>query len=211
MNSDRPGAGRPTRAQAQQRHEELLDRALDIFLDRGFEQTTIEEIAKAVSTSKRTIYAYHEDKAALFKAAVTRAIQRYTQPREVFEAAATDDLEETLAAVGRLRIANMATPNAIKLQRILAAQSYRFPELFNAAFEEGVGPAIDFLCALFAHHMARGEINVAEPMRAATAFLSLVVGGPARILVSGNVLDGAELEARIRFAVRLFLDGVRRR
>lgn len=209
MKSDRPSAGRPTRVQAEQRHEELLDTALDIFLERGFEQTTIEEIATAVSTSKRTVYAYYEDKSALFKAAVSRAIERYTMPRAVFEAIATEDIEETLMAFARMRVANIATPVALKLQRILAAQSYRFPELFNAAFEQGAGPAIDFLCDLFARHSARGEIDVAEPQRAAVAFLSLVVGGPTRILVSGNVLDDEELEARIRFAVRLFLDGVR--
>ena len=33
----RPGAGRPTRAQAEQRHQELLDRALEMFLEKGYE------------------------------------------------------------------------------------------------------------------------------------------------------------------------------
>lgn len=185
--------------------------ALGIFLERGFEQTTMEEIAACVGMSKRTVYARHEDKAALFKATVRRAIERYTVPREVVQAAITGDLQSSLMAVARLRIANMATPVAIRLQRILGAQSFRFPELFNEAFEVGVGPVIDVLCDLFARHTAHGEINVAEPQRASVAFLSLAVSGPARILVSGNVLDEAETEARIRFAVSLFLDGIRRR
>jgi TetR/AcrR family transcriptional regulator, mexJK operon transcriptional repressor len=171
----------------------------------------MEEIATAVGMSKRTVYARYEDKAALFKAAVRRAIERYTVPREAVEAVATDDLEETLTAVARLRIANVATPVGTKLQRILSAQSYRFPELFNAAFEEGAGPTIDFLADLFERYHARGEIDVTEPRMAATAFLSLVVSGPTRIIVSGNVLEDQEIEERIRFAIRLFLDGVRRR
>jgi TetR/AcrR family transcriptional repressor of mexJK operon len=202
--------GRPTRAQQEQRHEELLNVALDIFLERGFEQTTMEEIATHVGMSKRTVYARYEDKGALFKAAVRRAIERYTVPRDALEAVATDDLEETLAAIARLRIANVATPVATKLQRILSAQSYRFPELFTAAFEEGAGPTISFLCDLFVRYSTQGKINVTEPRRAATAFLSLVVGGPARIIVSGNVLDRTETERHIRFAVGLFLRGVGR-
>ena len=185
--------------------------ALDIFLERGFEQTTMEEIATQVGMSKRTVYARYEDKGALFKAAVRRAIERYTVPREVVESVACDDLEDTLAAIARQRIANLATPIATKLQRILSAQSYRFPELFNDAFEEGTGPTIDFLCDLFMRHSAQGEINVTEPHRAATAFLSLAVGGPARVIVSGNRLDGKEVEKHIRFAVNLFLRGVGRR
>jgi AcrR family transcriptional regulator len=202
-------AGRPTREQQVQRHEELLSVALDIFLERGFEQTTMEEIATCVGMSKRTVYAYYEDKPALFKAAVRRAIALYTMPRGAIEAVLTDDLEESLVAIGRQRVTNMATPVATKLQRILGTQSFRFPELFNESFEKGAGPAIDVLCALFARHGK--EIDVGEPAAAAAAYLSLVVGGPTRIIVSGNVLGEAEIERRIRFAVGLFLNGVRRR
>jgi len=211
MTPPRPGVGRPTRAQQELRHEQLLNVALDLFLERGFEPATMEEIAAHVGMSKRTVYARYPDKGALFKAAVRRAIERYTVPRAALEALATDDLEETLAAIARLRIANVATPVATKLQRILSAQSYRFPELFHAAFEQGAGPTIGFLADLFARYSALGEIKVTEPRRAASAFLSLVVGGPARIIVSGNKLDRAEIERHIRFAVDLFLHGVRRR
>jgi TetR/AcrR family transcriptional repressor of mexJK operon len=211
LTVSRPGVGRPTRAQQEQRHEELLNIALDIFLERGFEQATMEEIAIQVGMSKRTVYARYEDKGALFKAAVRRAIERTTMPREALEAVATDDLEETLAAIARLRIVNVARPVATKLQRILSAQSYRFPELFNAAFEEGAGPTIRFLTDLFERFSKQGEINVTEPQRAAAAFLSLAVGGPARIIVSGNKLDDTEIEKHIRFAVGLFLVGIRRR
>jgi TetR/AcrR family transcriptional regulator, mexJK operon transcriptional repressor len=206
----RPGAGRPTREQQEQRQEELLSVALDIFLERGFEQTTIEEIAVQVGMSKRTVYAKYEDKNALFKAAVRRAIDEYTVPRAALEAAVTDDLdlEETLLAVARVRIANVATPVATKLQRILIAQSYRFPELFHTAFEDGAGPTVSFLGDLFVRYTREGVINVTEPARAATAFLSLVVGGPARLIVSGNKVGKAELEKHIRFAVGIFMGGV---
>ena len=204
-------AGRPTRAQAEQRHEELLSVALDIFLERGFEQTTMEEIATCVGMSKRTVYAYYDDKPALFKAAVRRAIELYTLPKAQIEAVVTGDLEESLIAIGRQRIKNISAPAGAKLQRILGAQSFRFPELFNESYEQGAEPVIEVLCELFARHEAAGEIVVKEPLRAAPAFLSLVVGGPARVIASGNVLDEAEVESRIRFAVGLFLNGVRRR
>ena len=138
-----------------------------------------------------------------------RAIERYTVSRLDVEAIATDDLEETLAAIARQRIANVSRPVVIKLQRILSAQSYRFPELFNAAFEDGAGPTMSFLCKLFETCTREGKLKVTEPQRAATAFLSLVVGGPARIIVSGHKLEATEIERHIRFAVRLFLVGVR--
>src|SRR5262249_1476726 len=112
--------------------------------------------------------------------------------------------------VARLRIANVARPVVIKLQRILTAQSYRFPDLFNVAFEEGAGPTVDFLSDLFVRYHKEGKINVTEPQRGATAFLSLVVGGPARLIISGSQLDETEVARHIRFTVSLFLDGVGR-
>ncbi len=211
MAVPRPGVGRPTRDQQEQRHEELLNVALDIFLEKGFEQATMEEIAVSVGMSKRTVYARYEDKPALFKAAVRRAIMRYTVPREALDVIDANQLENALNAIAHQRIVNLMKPVAIKLQRILSTQSYRFPELFKVAFDEGAGPTIDFLCDLFTHHAALGAITVAEPRRAATAFLSLAVGGPARIIVSGNTLDDTQIDQHIRFTVRLFLDGVRPR
>jgi TetR/AcrR family transcriptional repressor of mexJK operon len=206
--TDRPGVGRPTREQQEQRHEELLNVALDIFLEKGFDQTTMEEVAIRVGMSKRTVYARYEDKARLFRAAVHRAIERYTVSRAEVEALARKDLRETLIAIARQRIANVATPVATKLQRILTAQSHRFPELFHAAFEEGAGPTMGFLKDLFARYSKLGEIHVSDPRRAAVAFLSLAVGGPARLIVAGNKIDGKEIEDHIRFTVDLFLKGV---
>ena len=57
-----------TREQAEARLEELLDSALDHFLQHGFELATIDMIATAVNMTKRTVYAKFEDKAGLFLA-----------------------------------------------------------------------------------------------------------------------------------------------
>jgi TetR/AcrR family transcriptional repressor of mexJK operon len=207
----RPRAGRPTRGQAEQRQAELLERALDMFLEKGYELTTIEAIATSTSMTKRTVYARYEDKAALFRAAVQHAIERWIVPDETLRALDTGDLESTLTAVARMRVAYVGTPEGLKLQRIINAESYRFPDIFTAAFEQGTKPVVVFLAALFRRHAALGTINVARCEMAASAFLSLVVGGPVRVIVSGNRLEPADLEDRIAFSVKLFLDGVRSR
>jgi TetR/AcrR family transcriptional regulator, mexJK operon transcriptional repressor len=205
------GAGRPTREQAEQRRSQLLNSALDMFLDRGYEQTTIEAIAAAVSMTKRTIYARYDDKAALFRAAVQNAIERWIVPDETLRSLETADLEATLVAVARMRVAHVMTPEGLKLQRIINTESYRFPEIFTASYQQATAPVIEFLADLFRRHQATGAITVARPKMAASAFLSLVVGGPVRIIVSGNQLDPDDLEERIAFSVALFLNGVKAR
>jgi AcrR family transcriptional regulator len=207
----RPRAGRPTREQAEARHEELLDRALDHFLDKGFEQATIEAIAADVGMTKRTVYARYPDKASLFRAAVHRAIERYSLPPESIEATDVGDLEQTLVNIAMLRIDLVASPRGLKLQRIINTESYRFPEIFTETYEIGALPTIRFLADLLERETKAGRLAIEEPMMAANLFMSMVVSGPVRFILSGVPLNGKRLKANVAYGVRFFLDGARPR
>ena len=207
----RARAGRPTREQAEARHGELLDCALDHFLDKGYEPATIEAIASAVGMTKRTVYARYPDKAALFRAAVHRAIERYTIPLERIEATDCGDLEQTLRNIARLRIDLVSSPQGLKLQRIINTESYRFPEIFTEVYEVGALPTIKFLARLLKRETQAGRLAIAEPAKAANVFMSMVVSGPVRIIVAGGAVPDKELDERIAYAVRLFLNGARPR
>lgn len=207
----RARAGRPTRQQAEARHTELLEVALDHFLDRGYEAATIEAIASAVGMTKRTVYGLYADKPALFHAAVHRAIERYAITEERIGATDCGDLEQTLRNIARLRIDLVASPQGMKLQRIINTESYRFPEIFNEVYELGALPTIQFLAQLLSRESDAGGLAIEDPAKAANVFMSMVVSGPVRIIVSGNPLSQGEIDERIAFAVRLFLNGARPR
>lgn len=182
--------------------------ALDIFLERGYEQATTLDIANALGMSKRTVYAYYKDKETLFKAAVQRSIQRYTVPIEALRALASTDLEATLIGVARLRIANVSTSEGIRLQRILTSQAYRFPELLRSLFLVGTRPTVQFLAELFEQLNASGQATITNTERAAVSFLTLVVSGPVRAITAGDRPTDQELEEQIQFSVQLFLNGI---
>ena len=207
----RRGAGRPTREQAEARHEELLDAALDLFLEHGFELTTIEMVAARVSMTRRTVYARYADKAALFGAAVQRAIERQIVPQEVLAGFDQGDLAETLESVARLRIGQVMTPNGLRLQRIINTESYRFPQIFTANFEQSAKPVMDFVAGVLDRAVAAGQIAPTDSGFAASAFMSMVVGGQVRAIVSGRGPTQAELDRKVTFTVRLLLDGLRPR
>ena len=205
-SAPRSRAGRPAKAEAGQRRAVVLDRALEVFLERGYEGATVDMIAAATGASKRTLYAHYGDKTALFKAAVERAIELYAEP-EGLTIIESDDIEETLIALGRMRLAHVVSPVGMRLQRILNAEAYRFPEIFEWARERGSRPMNVLLADLLRRHAALGRIEVESPELAAPMFLSMVVGGPARLLQAGGQIDDARLEELVRFAVRLFLRG----
>lgn len=205
------GAGRPTTEQAEARHEELLDAALDLFLEHGFELTTIEMIATRINMTKRTVYARYADKASLFRGAVQRAVERQIVPRSVLEGFDKGDLTETLASIARLRIGQVMTPNGLRLQRIINTESYRFPEIFTANFEQSARPVIDFVADLLDRASATGKIAPTDSGLAASAFMSMVISGQVRAIVSGRLPTEAEMDSKIYFTVRLLLDGLRPR
>lgn len=207
----RKGAGRPTKEQAEARFEELLDTALDLFLQHGFELTTIEMIASAMNMTKRTVYAKFEDKSALFLASVQRAIERQIVPEQELRAFDDGDLRSTLRAIGRHRIGLVQTRNGLRLQRIINTESFRFPQLLMLNYNQSARPVTDFIIELLEREAAAGRVRTADPKLAASVFLSMVVSGPVRQIVAGAPPDAEHLDALVDFAVDLFLDGMRPR
>jgi len=201
--------GRPTKEQAEQRHEQLLDRALEMFLEKGFELTTIDAIAASINMTKRTIYSRYDDKRALFRAAVQRAVEQGLVPISALEAADTGDLETTLMEIARIRVVNNLSPSGLRLQRIINAESFRFPEILES-YEQGAQPTIKFLVNLFRRHEGRGLGKLEDPVFDATMFLSMVAAS-SRMVILGKQADKAAINKRTKKCVELFLNGLRAR
>ena len=203
-----PGPGRPTRLQAEQRNLELLDKALDLFLENGYERTTIEGIAAAVGMAKRTVYAQYGDKKALFMASLQRAINEWIVPVEILQAAESDDLEETLLRIGQILVDNIMTPEGLRLLRITNAESTRMPEIGAYTHQQGTGPTLDYLADLFTRRVRPVRGEPLDAPAAALAFLYLVVGGPASLTAWGVAIDETKISSHTRYCVRIFLHGL---
>jgi AcrR family transcriptional regulator len=198
----RQGPGRPTLT-----NEELLDKALDLFLEKGFERTTIDAITASAGMAKRTVYLRYSDKTALFKAALQRAIEDWIVPVERLRAAESDDVEETLLRVGQILMENLMTPAGLRLLRITNAESARMPEIGAYTHENGTAPTIAYLADLIQRRIPFRS-DIANPEEAAFAFLYLVACGPATMAAWGVVLDKAAIDRHTQYCVRLFLYGL---
>jgi AcrR family transcriptional regulator len=58
---------------ALERHERILDAALDVFAERGYQATTVDDVAGAARTSKGGIYFHFPGKDAIFLALLDRS------------------------------------------------------------------------------------------------------------------------------------------
>lgn len=195
------GPGRPTLS-----NEELLDTALDLFLERGFERTSIEAICAAAGMAKRTVYARYGDKTTLFKAALKRAIDDWIVPIERLRAAECEDLHETLLRIARILVQNITSPAGQRLLRLTNAESGRMPEIGAYNVKLGTEPTLEHLADLFRRRLGgKGPLDAGA---AASSFLHLMVAGPASNTSWGIDLDPEELDRQTQFSVALFLHGV---
>src|SRR5690242_20784016 len=68
------------------RPQELLDAALDLFVEKGFAATRAEEVAARAGVSKGTLFLYFPSKEELFKAVVRENISgRFAEWEHEFE------------------------------------------------------------------------------------------------------------------------------
>lgn len=122
--------GRPPKDLAGSVDQRILDAAQHVFLKRGFEGATIDEIAETAPASKPTIYARFAGKDALFAAVVARVVDGLTD----FEGytASGRTLQERLVNLSSV-IVDRALKESVGLLRVTIAESPRFPNLSRGA------------------------------------------------------------------------------
>ena len=206
----RSRGGRPTRAAAAERDERLLEIATGMFMEAGFDATSMERLAEAAAIGKATLYARYSDKAALFADVLKRRILAVYEPLEeefgVLVAGA--DLGDILRRLSRQLIEKGLSPEAVALGRILSAQGSNFPDLARLAIKEGFGRQMRLIENVLARYAADPRYDLQDVPLAADLFLSLVLGRAARIKIYGIAVDPADLEQRTEAAVRLFMRGI---
>jgi AcrR family transcriptional regulator len=118
--------GRPPKDLAGDVQTRILDAAQQLFLERGFRSTSIDEIAEIAPASKPTIYAHFPGKEALFTAVVGRTINGLTDFEGFTPQGRT--VQDKLTNLGT-EIVERFIADTRDLTRATIAEAQRFPEL----------------------------------------------------------------------------------
>lgn len=202
--------GRPSRTEAEQLSERILDAATVLFFTAGYGATTIEAVARRARISKRTLYHRFDDKAALFSAVVHRTIARLRPSADVplLEGANLQEILQRLA--GMILRGALSTP-ALALHRLIVAEGARFPKLAAVVTAEGgAEDAVKLIAGVLEREARAEQLALDAPMFAARLLLSMVISWPQRrAVVLGTPMAPAERDAWARDVVNLFLNGCR--
>lgn len=198
------------RLSAPERRQALLHAATEVFLEKGYEATTLDEIIRRTGGSRRSIYTQFGSKQGLFQALVVDVAVRI-QDSARREFSARGKLRERLIRLADGLLAILYTPEVVGIGRLAVSEGARFPELAKAYYDSGPGKGADFVAAMLEQAVASGEIHCPDCLMAANVFIGMLRDNGLYLQVMLQLRPAPDEGERKRFvhsAVDLFLNGL---
>lgn len=111
------------------RPAEILAAALEIFGERGYDATRLEDVGRRAGCTKGTVFLYYESKAELFKAAVREAMAPMVRDTEQAVEEHQGSARELLTKILRLRWEHMERTRLTGLVKLLLTETGKYPDL----------------------------------------------------------------------------------
>jgi len=146
------------------RPQELLAAALDLFVERGFASTRLEDVARRAGVSKGTLYLYFENKEELFKAVVRENIVHIIGQAEDSIAASDESSPDLLRAILMAWWNQIGATKLAGITKLMMAESGNFPELVQFYNEEVIDRGNGLIASVLARGVARGEFRPVDPL-----------------------------------------------
>jgi TetR/AcrR family transcriptional regulator, mexJK operon transcriptional repressor len=162
----------------QRKADEVLVAARRVFLERGYDATSVDDVAVAAGVSKATVYSNFRDKDALLAA----MIDRVTAEAELILARAVAPLDEDGPVRDRLMRAasliayGVLVPEVIQLRRLAISSAVEFPVSAAQYWTRGPAATIAMLRRHFQAMADRQELAITDVAGAASRFAYALVG-----------------------------------
>lgn len=206
MSAKFPKLGRPLAGEIEVRKRLILSVAEKLFIENGYEKTTLSQISKASGVTKRTIYDHIGDKETLFR---TVCMECLPQSLELhFEVRPTGgSTREVLKNLAGLIMGYSLSSENLALTRMLITERMRFPELVQQSVEvlrELFKDAIENVLAEMVEHGLLPQMN--NP-RIPYYFYDMIVGSMQTQMLFGMKQDLPE-EEEVDERIDIFLHGL---
>lgn len=201
-------AQKPVTPRSEERRRALLLAAREVFLEKGYAGTSVEDVMARVGGSKATLYSYFGNKDGLFGDIIQMQCEEFLAtlaiPREL-----GDDIEETLFEFGRRAFKLFTDPKRVAMLRTMIGEAERFPQLAERVYLHGPKRSRAMLAELLSRAHAAGQIDCPRPEYAAIQFMEMIKSHSQWRALLGMPLFDKDFDADefVRDAVRTFLYG----
>lgn len=196
-------------ADREQRRQQIIDGALEVFAKKGFENATNKDIASAAGIgSAGLIYHYFADKADLFRQVVEQrapALQLLMHSEELMDLPP----RQVLRQLGDAFIHTVENRATVAVVRVMLGEALRRPSVAQMINTIGPTRVFNFLTRYLEYQMDKGTLRRVDPSAAARCLVGSMVG----FMVAREVFpqpDSPSLSAAtmVETAIDLFLQGL---
>ena len=153
----------------------IMEAAGKLFLEQGYEGTSLDAIAARAGVSKLTVYSHFNDKAGLFTCLVTCKCKEYATGNSL------DELQQLPTELALTRLADnymklILNPDVLAFHRLMITDAGDNRELTALFYDSGPKVAIEDLAGFLAEFTRVGKLRIEDCWRAADHFLSMLRG-----------------------------------
>lgn len=198
-------------SRSDRKRKALLSAATELFLDKGYDGTSMDDVAAKAAVSKPTVYKYFSDKERLFAAIVLATTSDMNGLVHLVSETmgGQTSVEPALLLLARRFLTALMQPRVLRLRRLVMANADRFPDVGRSWYEQGFERALSTLAMTFQKLAERKLLHVDDPLLAANHFVGLLLWIPInKAMFTGDHRSNPnELEGFAVAAVRAFLSG----
>ena len=180
--------------------EELLTKAAEVFEQKGFAQTRVEDIAKALGLKRSALYYYFETKNDIARALVEEYLSRKASDFGEIVSASAGSPTEKLRALLTEQILNRTTDGGARA-RALNKMGPEIPGELKAALQDGRRKIRDIYVKVIRDGIDAGEFRQVDPKIAALAVLGVANWTSWWYSPGGRLEPGALAETLVEIAI----------
>ena len=192
----------------EKKRNHIVKVAAELFLEKGYDNVTINDVIDVAGGSKATIYSKFGGKEKLFEAVVEKMCYDVTVQINV---TFTGTLGEQLERIALSFVGGVLSPKVIQFHRLMTSIGRRFPDAGRLFYDTGPRVTYGIIQTWVERHQSLGNIQSNEdPRRMAILFHDMLLG---ESMLNWLTSAGEEEERQrrigetVRLAIKVFLSG----
>lgn len=196
----------PALEKSDARREQIVRATAPLFLKKGYDNVSINEIIDLVGGSKATIYAWFGGKEGLFEAVVTMMCHEVAQHIDLNR---TGPIEEQATRIGRSFLDLVLSPHILEFHRLMVSMGRTFPDKGRLFFQTGPATAYRAVAEWIAFHQQGGRIMDGDAYQLAVLFLDMLIGEHQLgwLTTMPHAAKRDKIEEKVKLAAHVFLKG----
>ena len=197
-------------SKGEKRREAIIQTALQLFCENGYEKTSLEMIIAQAGGSRRMIYSEFGGKEGLLQAVLADCSDLLSKPLRTI-ILADEAIDQSLENIGVALVTNLLAPERVSFYRMLIRESPRFPEFGLQFLKMGPSMSYQLLGDYFNTQVKKGTLKLTNTTEAAITFIGMCKGDlQLKALFDPEfVVNPVKIRRSIKKTVALFLDGCR--